>query len=218
MPISALCLIQRQTPGELPAPLKAAGALSLDDAWLIPTGLNFALAPEALSQGVRTLLGEALLDEHDDERGLFIIPDVAKPSARTYAGVVEEIGDVGVWAPLDVDVPAGGLDALLGGMLGQLPPDFLASAAATMRDNPEAVAQASNQLQNLMRNPEQLSGLTDMLRGAGIDFNSPDLQRLAADMARDPSQLAKMAEQLFGGADDEEDEDDEEEEDDRPAR
>lgn len=216
MPISALCLIQRRNPSELPAPIQAAGGRSLDDAWLIPTGLSFALAPEALAQGARTLLGEAL-DEHDDERGLFIIPDVAKPSARTYAGVVEEIGDVGVWAPLAAAGLAGGLDALLGGMLGQMPPDFLATAAATMRDNPEAVAQASSQLQHLMRNPDQLSGLTDMLRGAGIDIHSNDLQRLAADMARDPSQLAKLAEQLFGGSDEGEDEDEDDERD-PPAR
>jgi hypothetical protein len=190
----------------------------------VHTGQSFALAPEELSRAVRALLGDALLDQHGDTRGLFFIPDVAKPGARSYAGVVEEIGDGGVWAPLRVSPPpaAAGLAGLLGGMLGQLPPDFLAAAAASARDNPEAIQQAGAQLQDLMRDPNQLAdlagsqlpGLTDMLRESGIDFGSPDLQRLAAglhaELARDPSQLAKLAEQLFGAgaADDEDDEDD----------
>jgi hypothetical protein len=220
MPIFALCLIQRSGPGEPPA---GARVDRLEDAWLVHTGQNFALAPEELSRAVRALLGDALLDQHRDARGLFFIPDVAKPSARNYAGVVEEIEDGGVWAPLQVAPPpaAAGLAGLLGGMLGQLPPDFLAAAAATARDNPEALQQAGAQLQDLMRDPNQLAdlagsklpGLSDMLRESGIDFGSPDLQRLAAglhaELARDPSQLAKLAEQLFGGEDTgDEDEDD----------
>jgi hypothetical protein len=221
MPITALCLIQRAAPaGPLPA---GARIEQLDDAWLVHTGQNFALPPEELSQALRALLGDAPLDQHGDARGLFFIPDVAKPSARSYAGVLEEIGDGGVWAPLRVSPPpaAAGLAGLLGGMLGQLPPDFLAAAAASARDNPQAIQQAGAQLQDLMRDPHQLAelagsqlpGLTEMLRESGIDFGSPDLQRMAAglqaELARDPNQLAKIAEQLFGSAADGEDEDEE---------
>lgn len=222
MPISALCLIQRTQPSEPPA---GARIERLEDAWLVHTGQSFALAPEELSRAVRALLGDALLDQHGDARGLFFIPDVAKPSARSYAAVIDEVGDGGVWAPLRVAPPAAaGLAGLLGSMLGQLPPDLLAAAAQTARENPEALQQAGAQLQGLMRDPNQLAdlagsqlpGLSEMLRESGIDFGSPDLQRMAAglqaELARDPNRLAQLAEQLFGGEDLDEDDDEEEEE------
>jgi hypothetical protein len=226
MPITALCLIRLASGAADPvsAPSAKLRIDRLADALLVHTGQDFSSEPEVLSAAVRALLGDELLDQHEDPRGLFFLPDVAAPQARSYAGVIDEVGEGGMWAPLDVEPPAAlnavGLEALLGSMLGQDPRQLLAAAAASARDNPEALSAASARLNDLFAAPDaldkQIPGLSDMLRGSGIDFESPELQRMAAglqaELARDPKRLADFAEQLFGqarerDAQDEEDDD-----------
>jgi hypothetical protein len=43
----------------------------------------------------------ALEEIHDDPRGLLAFPDVCEPRARTYEGIVAEVGAAGVWLPLE---------------------------------------------------------------------------------------------------------------------
>src|SRR5688572_3529136 len=85
---------------QLPARLHA---VKLDDATLVHTGVGFGGDVEMLAYGVRTSIGDAL-DKHDDSRGVFIMPDVAEPRAKTYEGVLAEIGEAGEWVP---KAPAG---------------------------------------------------------------------------------------------------------------
>jgi hypothetical protein len=218
MPITALCLLH-VAPNDPNIPARTALRVErLDDALLVHTGQDFAAEPEQLAAAVHALLGGALLGLHDDERGIFFLPDVAAPRARSYAGVIDEVGEGGLWAP-PPSAAGGGLDALLGQMLGQDPRALLSAATAAARENPGALAAASAQLQGLLSNPQQLDaqvpGLSDMLKGSGIDFSAPALQQMAAglqaQLERDPNALAALAEQLFAGHADEEEEDDDDE-------
>ena len=202
----------------------------LDDAVLLYTEADFGDEPLALSLAVRALVGDALDSQHSDPRGIFFVPDVVVPTARTYEGVIEEIGDGGVWGPLHAPElasltfggGAAGFEALLSGLLQQTPSSVLAAASAAVQNNPAAMQAAAAQLKGMLGQPSathaaglpDLSGIAALLDGAGVDLSSPSLQQFAsklqAELARDPSQLANFAERLFGEAagDDEEDDDD----------
>jgi hypothetical protein len=190
----------------------------LEDAVLLYTGADFADEPLALSLAVRALAGDLLDSEHDDPRGIFFIPDVVVPKARNYAGVIEEIGDGGVWGPLHAPElasltfggGAAGFEALLSGLLQQTPSSVLAAASAALQNNPSAMQAAASQLKGMLGQADtsrvqampDVSGIAALLDGAGVDLSSPSLQQLAtklqAELVRDPSQLAEFAERLFG--------------------
>jgi hypothetical protein len=206
---------------------------------LLHTSLPFASEPEELAELIRGLVGEPLAEGHDDERGVFLIPSIAAPKAKSYDAVIEEVGEGGVWAPWQAATAQGmpDLSSMLSGMLGGLAgsPAF-AAAAAQLQSDPNALREASQALPGLLNDPAQLSELMnqarahmpelgEMLRGMGVDFGSPQLQDMAkglqGELARDPGRLAELAEQLLTqGADDddgdEDDEDDDEGDDDEP--
>jgi hypothetical protein len=162
MPINAICLFKLPSlPLPSQGPVRAEG---LEDCVLLHTTLEFADDPEDVAAAVRSLIGEPLATQHEDERGLFLIPSVALPAARSYEAVIEEVGEGGVWAPwealdeaaeaLPLTAAGGGdLGALLGSMLGQMPEGMLAQAAASLREDPGALQQAAAQLPGLLQNP-----------------------------------------------------------------
>jgi hypothetical protein len=227
MAISTLCLLQ--TPMPSPRPRHVVKVEQLDDALLLHTDLDFTQEPEDLATALRQALGEDLARRHQDARGVFLIPSIAGPRARSYAAVIEEVGEGGVWAvwrpvhAAGVQGAAPGLDQLFNQMLGQMP-GSLAAAASSLRADPNAMRAASEQLPGLLGDPselahlmsgvqEQLPQLADMLRGMGIDVTSPEFQAMSRDLgaqlAQDPERLAKLAENLFAEAHDARDEDDE---------
>lgn len=61
-------------------------------------------------------LGEALAEAHDDPRGVLFFPDTVEPESQSYAEVVTEVGDEGVFIVAD----EGALDAAAQGMMGGL--------------------------------------------------------------------------------------------------
>ena len=231
MPITAICLLKVPS---LPLPSEGpVRAEKLDDSVLLHTTLDFADDPEDLAGAVRSLLGESLADQHEDERGLFLIPSVAAPKARSYAAVIEEVADGGVWAPwepgdddaglqgLPLTAAGGGpeLAGLLGSMLGGMPPGMLAQAAASLKDDPSALQAAAAQLPGLLQGPgglqSQVPELAGMLQAMGVSGSqlSDITKGLQEELARDPSRLLAMAEGLFGAAgqaDPDEDEDEDE--------
>jgi hypothetical protein len=83
-----------ERPGADGRPLKLS---ALDDAVLLVLGASFDLEPDEASALLRARLGAAL-DQHADARGVLVIPDKARPSARRYDEAVEEVGDLGFWA------------------------------------------------------------------------------------------------------------------------
>jgi hypothetical protein len=127
-------------------------AEALDDAQLLHTGLPFASEPELIVQRLQQALGEAL-DEHDDPRGVFLLPDVAAPKARAYLDVIDEVGEGGQWLPLpqeaqDFGLPdgLGALSAVLGSMLQHMPESVLEAASAAARGDLDAFSQISEQV------------------------------------------------------------------------
>lgn len=87
---------------------------TLDDGVLVKTGAPFDEEPEELALLLSEIVGDAL-DDHDDPRGVLMIPDVAKPQGTKYDEVVDEIGEGGTWIPLDADP-----QELLGGLFSSV--------------------------------------------------------------------------------------------------
>jgi hypothetical protein len=83
-----------ERPGADGKPLKLS---ALEDAVLLTLGASFDLEPDEASALLRARLGAAL-DQHDDPRGVLVIPDKARPGSKRYDEAVEEVGDLGFWA------------------------------------------------------------------------------------------------------------------------
>ena len=113
-------------------------AESLEDAVLLHTGLPFASEPEELVAKLHAILGN-VLDEHEDPRGIFVLPDVAMPKARSYLDVLAEVGAGGSWLSIEQGGPfglpdgLGALGAVLGSMLQNMPESVLEAASAAAR-------------------------------------------------------------------------------------
>lgn len=69
------------------------------DASLFHTFVRFGTPPDELALALRQTLG-ALLDAHDDPRGVLFFPDVAEPKRRSYGALVAELGEAGIWAAM----------------------------------------------------------------------------------------------------------------------
>lgn len=200
MGITALALLRIQAPAALAS--QTGRVIQLDDAVLLDTRADFSNEPEDLSRIVREQVGDAL-DAHSDPRGIFLIPDVAAPAARTYDGVIAEVGEGGEWTParvaslpLGAAAAGGSLGALLGSLLEQMPNSVLESVGAAARGQPGAFEAATSQLRAAVAGSSELSGLASQLSGGlpqgalppqlaglasdGIDPNNLDIARLGA--------------------------------------
>ncbi len=72
----------------------------LDDGALVHTGVDFGSDDEAVIDALFDRLGDAFAD-HDDDRGLFVVPSVARVGAGSYEAVLAEVGEAGEWVILD---------------------------------------------------------------------------------------------------------------------
>ena len=79
---------------------------ALDDgSTLLYLEVPFESDPAVLLEAIATSVGEDLVD-HDDDRGIFVLPDAADPDeAKTYEQVVQTVGEVGHWLPLLDEMP-----------------------------------------------------------------------------------------------------------------
>lgn len=129
MALDAIALLR------LPATDLPGGAVlrTLDDGVLVRTRASFASEPDELALALRRIAGDAL-DRHRDERGVLMIPDVARPAASTYEGVVEEVGEGGTWVSLEEDEEAGLEGDLLATMMNAMSTPEMQSAIARARD------------------------------------------------------------------------------------
>lgn len=157
----------------------------LQDAALVSTTHPFGADDEALTESLWGLFGDDLAD-HDDDRGIFVIPSVAKPRGTTYALVVDEVGEVGEWVSLgddEGDADEGDDAALSGEVEGgdAPPPDFMAAVANITK------ALGADTLQSLQQ--AMLSG--DMGAFARAQ------ERVAAQVAQRP-ELAAQLQGLMG--------------------
>jgi hypothetical protein len=110
------------------------------------------------------------LEEHDDERGIFVYPDVAKPKATSYAAIIDEFGEAGFWVPCvepdELSAALGGaapgtLEASMRELVGGLPPGALAQMQqALAKTDPATLARAAAELQGaLAGNSGDLAGV-----------------------------------------------------------
>lgn len=187
-------------------PVAVAG---LDDATLIYTGVSIREAePEELGTLVRAMLGE-IADGHDDERGVLVFPDRARPDdATTYDAVAAEAGDLGDWVALPAemaDVVDGGMPPGLEAMMGQV--------MGAMGGDPSQMGGLWAQAQKLMADPEMQAQMMSKAQammtqmqteGGGMDFSKMASQ--AQEMLQDdPDLVERLSGQLEedGGNDDE---------------
>jgi hypothetical protein len=93
----------------------------LDDGALVFLDIPFESEPDALLDALDDLIGDAMY-QHDDERGIFVLPDAAEPEdAETYEAVLTAVGEAGTWIPLDpIELPPGLGDQNPEALLGQL--------------------------------------------------------------------------------------------------
>ncbi len=176
---------------------------ALDDGALVFTRFPLADADsDQIAIMLRDRLGDAL-DEHDDERGVLVFPSAVKPKATSYAAVVEEIGELGEWAPvveedhappqLQGQLPPG-LDALLGGMMRELGPDIGDISRAMMGGDPAAMEKAMQRVQQAVEKSGGIDHMMSALMGGGVDLSS--LQAQAEKALADNPDLAAAAAKL----------------------
>ena len=73
----------------------------LDDGLLVFLDIPFDADPDAILDALEAAVGDEMY-EHEDERGIFILPDAAEPDdAETYEAVITAVGETGEWLPLD---------------------------------------------------------------------------------------------------------------------
>lgn len=131
----------------------------LDDGALIFLNVPFDSDPDAILDALEDVIGDEMY-AHDDERGLFVLPDAAEPdAAESYEAVIAAVGEAGMWVPLE--------NAALGEALGAL---GVADA------NPEAIlgqlleAMGAGNAEEIMRAMQ--SGDPDALKLAQIQMQS----------------------------------------------
>lgn len=168
----------------------AASLRLLDDGALVATDVAFGGDGDAVLDRLWHLLGDAFAD-HDDDRGVFVVPSSVRPRGGSYDAVLAEVGEAGEWVSLDDEdegdgavtgavEDAGGDDEDDGIGPG---PDFMSAMAsitqslgmdtlmqlqqAMMSGDPNAFARAQEALaQKIAQRPElarQLEGLVGMM-------------------------------------------------------
>lgn len=193
---------------------------ALEDGVLVTLGVAFDLEPDEAGYEVRKRFG-ALLDSHDDSRGILIIPDRAKPREKSYAAVVEEVGELGFWAlkvradyvpaerSTQPDMPEeeasrqtlvdnNTLGAQLQSLMGGLNPDIMAQAQSMLSGpgGSDIFAAAQQQLSQMMAQPGGFDalakGLSEALGAQGIDPQS--LKGLMPEKMPTPEEMQALFE------------------------
>lgn len=153
----------------------------LQDAALVAAPHPFGADDDALTASLWALFGDDLAD-HDDDRGIFVIPSVAKPRGTAYDLVVDEVGEVGEWVSLGDD-DAEEEDAVAGEVEdgGEPGPDFMA-----------AIANITNAL-----GADTLQTLQQAMVSGDMGAFQRAQERIAAQMAQRP-ELAAQLQGLMG--------------------
>ncbi len=157
---------------------------ALDDASLIFTSVSVRDAdPDQLGGLIRALIGDTL-DRHDDDRGVFTFPKAALPAARTYAAAIEEVGEMGEWAPrvtaADLEERGGDFAAVAGDLLEGLGPDVMDLQRRMMAGEPGAMQDAMKQVGAMLSDPSKKDALMQAV--AALSGQGSTLQDMAANL------------------------------------
>ena len=216
------------------------GVSALDDGALVYMGAQFAAEPDELAASLRSRLGPAL-ELHQEQRGVYIFPDVAEPRAKRYGALIAEMGEGGFWVRHFEDEEdeeyeeeegeAPDLEALARNLSGALPPELLARIQASFGDrvpsSPEELAavMGSEHKDAIMDAARRLSETlgSDLPMHLPSPEAAPELWAQARALAEelmedDPEKLAELARRFGGGGDGEAAEEDDDDEDGEPGR
>jgi hypothetical protein len=179
--------------------------VKLDDAVLLHTNIDFSSEPEAIIAAIRLAAGDDAVDDHEDDRGILVIPAVARPKAKRYDDVIAEVADLGMWidedsfddAGEDAGDPnvmaamggfpgganplgafgGGGLDALVGQMMGAMGPGGIEELQrAMMSGDPAAMEKVQSMMHSAMSqigDPDEIAR-TLAASMAGLDEEDED--------------------------------------------
>jgi hypothetical protein len=186
--------------GDLPDPVDRGGGLTfrmrdLDDATLLTLSTPFDAEADDITEAVKKSVG-GVIRMHNDSRGVFVFPDRAMPSASNYAGVIDEVGELGEWhsltvkpkptvkvnvAPTAAPQPAkpaqpampdlGGLDlgalaAQMQQMMSAIPPEALAQMQQSVMSGDPSQMQAMEAQLQAMLGADKLAELQQQVLGA----------------------------------------------------
>lgn len=188
----------KDKPGATWLTSEAGGSIlvhQLDDAVLVDLGQSVRdVEANELGSALRAHLG-ALLNAHDDDRGVFIFPEKARPEATTAAAIIEEVGDFGEWA--DIDAAAGpelpGMPAGLGAMMGEM----LGGAGIDPSEMQGLFAQAQQMMADPAMAEQMMQAAAQMMGGmppeGGLDMSA--LTKQAQQLAEDDPELVERLKQ-----------------------
>lgn len=189
----------------------------LDDGFRLHLGLRFDDDPDRLGLRIRKLLGE-IADQHDDARGAYVYPDVASSSEKTYAALVDDMGEGGMFvaiasaddAKLGASDAMGIFDAVQGMMGGDLLGQMQQALADPNGDAMKSLAAMAGQLlqddairAQVQTAAEKMMGEGGLPSLAGSEDLMEQAKSLAGQMA---DQNPELMEQLAGKLDPESEE------------
>jgi hypothetical protein len=99
MGIDAIALVRIPSAALVGGGIPSSRLMPLRDATLVFTSAPFGADPDEVALALRHLLGDTL-DLHEDDRGVLVFPDVSEIRSTTYDGVIAEVGDGAMWAPI----------------------------------------------------------------------------------------------------------------------
>lgn len=183
----------------------------LEDGIRLHLGLRFDDEPARLGLRIRKLLG-ALADQHTDERGAYVYPDVASSSESTYSALIEDMGEGGMFvaiasaddAKLGASDAMGIFDAVQGMMGGDLLGQMQQALSDPSGDAMKSLAAMAGQLLQDDAIRAQVQGAAEKMLGEGALEGLPgggDLleqaKSLAGQVAEDnPELVAELAGKL----------------------
>jgi hypothetical protein len=85
---------------------------ALSDATIVQLGVSIGEEPETLAARVRELLG-ALVEAHEEERGVPVYPSSYELQAKSWDAAIEELGEAADWVQVRAS-QGGGMAELLG--------------------------------------------------------------------------------------------------------
>lgn len=164
----------------------------LQDAAFVETPLPFGEDDESLTDLLWDVLGDDLAD-HDDDRGIFVLPSVARPRGHTYELVVDEVGEVGEWVSFgEDDEVEGGEDEVEGGEEDAVAGEVESAAAAPSGDLMAAVSNITRAL-----GPDALQSLQQAMLSGNMGAFARAQERIAQEVSQRP-ELARQLQGLMG--------------------
>jgi hypothetical protein len=128
----------------------------LEDAVLVLTSVPIrGLEPDELGALIANQIGSALA-AHRDARGVLAYPSSIEPKSKRWAELVDELDGLAEWIPIAEPAPAlpPGFDAVAAQVMGALGPDLGGLQQKLLSGDPNALADVTRRMQDLLASPQ----------------------------------------------------------------